>query len=83
MNAAIIEIYTSLLKNHDWFHDYSDDHSVWVNGKNQRSALLEMQKQVDPNAAIWNGIAPDMFKLTIATPAPAQPPRIKPPRSKQ
>lgn len=29
----------AMLRQHDWFHDYSDDHSVWRRGVEQRKAI--------------------------------------------
>ena len=55
--------YRSALAGHDWYYDYSDDHSVWVAGKTQREILYTMRKQIDPESVIWNEYAPDNFKF--------------------
>lgn len=60
--SAYEQKYRNLLGGHDWFYDYTDDHSVWVSGKNQREILYEMRKQLDPDGAIWNEYAPSDFK---------------------
>ena len=31
MNCSIVEYY-EMLKNHDWYYDFSDDHEVWKAG---------------------------------------------------
>lgn len=54
--------YKSLLSRHDWYYDYSDDHSVWTRGSNERKQLNSMQDAIDSDYAIWNEYAPDMFK---------------------
>lgn len=55
--------YIQELKLHDWYYDMSDDHRVWVKGKNQRHDLGKLQIEVDPNFEIWNQYAPDDFKV--------------------
>lgn len=35
-----------LLKSHDWYFDYSDDHSVWKKGMTERSAINQEQKRL-------------------------------------
>ena len=32
--------YFNRLSNHDWYYDYSDDHSVWKRGSANRDRLL-------------------------------------------
>ena len=53
-----VDDYINMLKSHDWFYDYSDDHSVWVRGKAQRGAILEARKILDPDYIIWNQHCP-------------------------
>jgi len=48
-SLAILE---KLLKSHDWYFDYSDDHSVWKKGMAQRDAINQEQKRL-----ISNGLA--------------------------
>lgn len=57
-----VEEYKSLLSRHDWYYDYSDDHSVWTRGSNERKELNNMQNAIDSDYKIWNEYAPDMFK---------------------
>ena len=58
------EEYESLLKAHDWYYAYSDDHSVWDKGFRQFYKLVELQRYYDESAIIWNQYAPDKeFKI--------------------
>lgn len=57
------QLYRELLATHDWFYDYSDDHSVWSRGAGVRAKLRDMRGQVDPTGKIWNEYAPDQFKI--------------------
>lgn len=57
------EQYIRELKLHDWYYNYSDDHRVWVKGKDQRVTIDNLQKQVDPDYFIWNEFAPEDFKV--------------------
>jgi len=31
-----------LLKRHDWYYEYSDDHRAWAKGGNQRSTIMSL-----------------------------------------
>lgn len=57
-----LENYRKLLAGHDWYYAYSDDHSVWSAGERARATLRELRKELDPDAKIWDEIAPDDFK---------------------
>jgi len=63
------ENYIKLLKSHDWYYDYSDDHSVWRRGSEAYGRLRSMQKNLDPTGAIWNEHAPNDFKMKQPEPA--------------
>ena len=45
MNEPLI-ILEKLLRSHDWYFDYSDDHSVWKKGMAERSAINQEQKRL-------------------------------------
>ena len=45
MNESL-SILEKLLKSHDWYFDYSDDHSVWKKGMAERSAINQEQKRL-------------------------------------
>ena len=32
----------NLLKNHDWYYHYSDDHSKWLNGVQSEQAITDI-----------------------------------------
>ena len=51
MNEPLV-VLEKLLKSHDWYFDYSDDHSVWKKGMAQRDAINQEQKRL-----ISNGLA--------------------------
>ena len=69
------ENYVRLLKSHDWYYDYSDDHSVWRRGNEAHSRLRGIQKTIDPTYAHWNEHAPEGFRVT----PPKQPDIVLPP----
>jgi len=48
MNCSIVE-YFEMLKNHDWYYDFADDHSVWEAGKLEHKRLerIALEKQLD------------------------------------
>lgn len=56
-----VDDYINMLKNHDWFYEYSDDHRMWVRGKDQRAAILEAKKDLDPDYILWNQYCPEQF----------------------
>lgn len=48
------ELYESLLSNHDWYYDYSDDHRVWcagVRASERIKHLREMLSAENPERA--------------------------------
>jgi len=45
-----------LLRNHDWYYDYSDDHRSWTKGKRERDEINALVKKM-PEAearAVWD-----------------------------
>lgn len=56
MTLHEFDAYVELLKFHDWFYDYSDDHQVWATG-NARDRRLRSEAQSQPllkeALAIW------------------------------
>ena len=61
-----VEDYKSLLAGHDWYYDYSDDHSVWTRGSNERDKLYKYQDAIDSDYKIWNEYAPEMFRRQVS-----------------
>ena len=45
MNPELIAL-DRLLARHDWFYEYSDDHSVWRRGQAQLDAINEEQRRL-------------------------------------
>lgn len=41
MECSIVEFY-EMLKNHDWYHEMSDDHSVWEEGRKEREIIKQI-----------------------------------------
>jgi len=41
-----VEAYTNMLKCHDWYYDYSDDHRYWSKGRNERDDITWAQKKL-------------------------------------
>jgi hypothetical protein len=64
-----IQNFRNALRNHDWFFDFSDDHSVWCRGRDERDSLFAIAKSLVRNdemssievASIWNEFAPTRF----------------------
>lgn len=50
--------YIKRLKLHDWFYDYSDDHSVYTKGNEARNELIKLQEEIDADFQIWNQHCP-------------------------
>ena len=49
-----LDNYEALLKKHDWYYNYSDDHSVWRRGRDSYAELCKQQVKLDPTKEIWN-----------------------------
>ncbi len=60
-----IAAYVQALKDHDWAHEYSDEHAVWIRGRNSLARITRMQKLYDPDAALWNVTAPEAYRLHV------------------
>lgn len=62
VDNKIEQQYRKLLKHHDWFSEYSDDHSVWEKGSIEYTQILCMAQQIDSDYKIFNQYAPDEYK---------------------
>ena len=69
MKKSNLKILNELLKNHDWFSQYSDDHQIWKLGSEEREALHKFiylnggwNKEV---LTTWNKYAPKRFKYDM------------------
>jgi hypothetical protein len=45
MKEALINL-DRLLAHHDWYYNYSDDHSVWTRGTRERDAINAEQRRL-------------------------------------
>jgi hypothetical protein len=54
--------YRNLLKKHDWFSEYSDDHSVWEKASVEYTRIMFMAEKIDCDYKIFNEYAPDEYK---------------------
>ena len=62
MDEAEVQKYRTLLAKHDWHYEYSDDRTVWGNGKAEKAALETLQMLLDPDYKIWDEYAPREYK---------------------
>ena len=56
--------YRQALSRHDWFYQFSDDHSVWLRGEASRRLLDAARKELDPQGTIWNTFAPQACRIS-------------------
>lgn len=56
----------SLMSKHDWYHDMSDDHGVWLRGMFPKREILRAMKRVDQKVAqrLFKKYAPPEFKFS-------------------
>lgn len=52
-----LDEYKALLKRHDWFYEFSDDHREWKRGNEQRKTLEAAQPMIDPDKSIWRSFS--------------------------
>jgi hypothetical protein len=62
LGAEGLRDYRHLLRTHDWWYDFSDDHRVWQEGSRSRNELNKLQEVLDPDFKIWDDIAPEHFR---------------------
>lgn len=62
VDNKIEQQYRKLLKNHDWYSEYSDDHSVWEKSAVEYTQIMCMAQQIDSDYKIFNEYAPDEYK---------------------
>jgi len=55
--------YRYLLKKHDWWFEYSDDHRVWNAGWIQLQNIRLQQQKLDPDFTIWNEHCPEEMRI--------------------
>jgi hypothetical protein len=77
----IKELFTTfenLLKGHDWLFDFSDDHSVWKRGLEQRERLRSIaltlgKDNAERVANLWNALCPMGFERSTESFQPVKP----------
>ncbi len=68
IKKELLTNFRNALQSHDWFFDFSDDHSVWTRGRDERSSLVAMAKRLVAQgmdsievSQLWNEFAPSRF----------------------
>ena len=67
-----------LLKTHDWTFDFSDDHSVWTRGNEERERLRSLALALGEHDAervsnLWNALCPNGFERSTESFEPKKP----------
>lgn len=62
LGPEAMDKYVDMLKSHDWYYDYSDDHSVWRKGSDAHKQLRYMADILDPDHKIWDKYDPTKKK---------------------
>lgn len=47
MSENILEEFKRALSSHDWYYDYSDDHTVWRRGRDSASRIQQLRHQLE------------------------------------
>lgn len=55
--------YLKSLRAQDWSFEFSDDGRAYRAGRDSLAALRTLQAEIDPDAAIWNTVAPAAYRL--------------------
>jgi len=50
--------YRTMLAEHDWEFEHSSDQRIWRLGRLALEQLRFLQREIDPDFAVWNSIAP-------------------------
>ena len=58
MSLTPLQQYEADLRHHDWSYEYSDDFEVYRRGRSELELIKQKQIKLDPDAKIWNSIAP-------------------------
>ena len=55
-----------MLKNHDWFYQYSDDFRVWSSGSKEHDKIHTKLRELDSpeSIALFNKYAPEGHEIT-------------------
>ena len=52
MTTELKSFYT-MLKRHDWYYDYSDDHRVWKEGRENYDRLHTISRESTEHKKLW------------------------------
>jgi len=69
MKNPLLELLEMKVKSHDWYYQYSDDHRMWVRGKDQRHVIDNMMKELFAEGLeaeaveIYNANCPDDYRI--------------------
>lgn len=61
--AERLRLYQVKLGVADWHYEHTDNALAWRAGRDEFSALYEMQAELDPSGAIWRSVAPEGFAV--------------------
>lgn len=70
LGAQTLDRYRTMLRGHDWFFEYTEDHRVWRLGRLAQEQLEFLRRELDPDYAIWNTIAPEDCRRKAAAADP-------------
>lgn len=72
-----LQEYWDQLNRHDWYYEYSDDHSVWQRGGAELGRLKALSDLTPEHRALWEGFNKHMFSVeawkTEKAPKPERP----------
>lgn len=74
LGAQTLDRYRTMLREHDWSFEYSDDHRVWRLGRLAQEQLEFLQRELDADFRIWNSIAPERYRRKPPTLDPKEQP---------
>lgn len=53
---TLIQQFETLLKNHDWYYDFTDDNSVWRRGQAEWNAIMKVKEELLRNGYSYDKI---------------------------
>lgn len=71
--AKLIERYKTMLQEHDWSFEHSDDARVWRLGKLAQEQLVFLRREIDKDWKIWNAHCPAAYRHHIPNTNPQLP----------
>ena len=60
--------YSAMLAQHDWLYSFSDDHRVWLSGKNKESELKHLSLSTPEHLELYNLYCSFIRNLVTAPP---------------